>query len=312
MFMESQSQIQPLVSWNSKWEVNEIPLPQTYQFPSYDFCVNGNGFVGLDWPYGSPVPWMEPDPLYETLATESTPTWQGTDHFYETQNVAAIWNESDAGFSSDNTVFLLCKNGESGKEMMKEDHRKVKRSCREERGSNSSMSTKMLSRKTISQYFYMPITQAARELNVGLTLLKKRCRELGIRRWPHRKLMSLQTLIDNVKELGKEGGQETEEKLRNAIEILAKEKKMMEEMPDLQLEDNTKRLRQACFKANYKKRKLMGSMESQYSSTLGGCATINDGSRNEFNIDEIVQDIKYLLPPDPPLPSYKNALASFD
>ncbi|KAF7832387.1 Retrovirus-related Pol polyprotein from transposon TNT 1-94 [Senna tora] len=50
-----------------------------------------------------------------------------------------------------NPVFLLCKNGESGKEMMKEDHRKVKRSYREERGSNSSsISTKMLTRKPIS------------------------------------------------------------------------------------------------------------------------------------------------------------------
>lgn len=61
-----------------------------------------------------------------------------------------------------------------------------------------SSSFKKLSRKTISSYFYMPITQAAKELNVGLTLLKKRCRELGIRRWPHRKLMSLETLIKNV------------------------------------------------------------------------------------------------------------------
>lgn len=59
-------------------------------------------------------------------------------------------------------------------------------------------SSKNLSRKIISQYFYMPITQAARELNVGLTHLKKRCRELGFRRWPHRKLMSLQTLINNL------------------------------------------------------------------------------------------------------------------
>jgi len=50
----------------------------------------------------------------------------------------------------------------------------------------------------VSQYFYMPIMQAARELNVGLTLLKKRCRELGIPRWPHRKMKSLQSLINNV------------------------------------------------------------------------------------------------------------------
>ncbi|KAK6795456.1 hypothetical protein RDI58_008909 [Solanum bulbocastanum] len=60
-------------------------------------------------------------------------------------------------------------------------------------------SPRMLSRDAISKYFYIPITRAAKELNIGLTLLKKRCRDLGIRRWPHRKLMSLQTLIKNVK-----------------------------------------------------------------------------------------------------------------
>lgn len=51
-------------------------------------------------------------------------------------------------------------------------------------------------------------------------------------------------------------GEEEEDKLREAVEILEREKRLMEEVPDLQLEDNTKRLRQACFKANYKKRKL--------------------------------------------------------
>lgn len=56
----------------------------------------------------------------------------------------------------------------------------------------------VLTFELVSQYFYMPIMQAARELNVGLTLLKKRCRELGIPRWPHRKMKSLQSLIDNV------------------------------------------------------------------------------------------------------------------
>ena len=50
----------------------------------------------------------------------------------------------------------------------------------------------------LRKYFYMPITRAARELNVGLTVLKKRCRELGIARWPHRKMKSLKSLILNV------------------------------------------------------------------------------------------------------------------
>lgn len=112
-------------------------------------------------------------------------------------------------------------------------------------------------------------------------------------------------------ELGKEGGQENEEKLRNAIEILAKEKKLMEEMPDLQLEDNTKRLRQACFKANYKKRKLMGtSMESH--SSVSGCATSYD-RRDEYKYEEQVQEIECLLQPADPLPSnINNVLPSWE
>ncbi|KAI3504660.1 hypothetical protein L2E82_46592 [Cichorium intybus] len=140
-----------------------------------------------------------------------------------------------------------------------------------DRGCDSNYPLRMaLSKEMISQYFYMPISDAAKELNVGITLLKKRCRDLGIRRWPHRKLMSLQTLITNVKqELGTSSGNGVDqEKLQEAIMRLENEKKKMEEVPDLQLEDNTKRLRQACFKANYKKRKTIGTRSSKNSSTL--------------------------------------------
>lgn len=51
-------------------------------------------------------------------------------------------------------------------------------------------------------------------------------------------------------------------KLMNALEILEAEKKMIEEFPDLEFEDKTKRLRQACFKANYKRRRLLSSMST--------------------------------------------------
>jgi RWP-RK domain len=57
---------------------------------------------------------------------------------------------------------------------------------------------RVLTLEEVSQYFYMPIIQAAKELNVGLTLLKKKCRELGIPRWPHRRMKSMQTLMRNV------------------------------------------------------------------------------------------------------------------
>ena len=36
---------------------------------------------------------------------------------------------------------------------------------------------KILSMEAIPQYFYMPVTQAAKESNLGLAPLKKRCRE---------------------------------------------------------------------------------------------------------------------------------------
>ncbi|KAH6797338.1 RWP-RK domain-containing protein [Perilla frutescens var. hirtella] len=173
----------------------------------------------------------------------------------------------------------------------------VKRSCEDDNIKNS----KKLTRKMISQYFYMPITQAARELNVGLTLLKKRCRELGIRRWPHRKLMSLQTLIKN--EFGKEEG---EGKLQEALEILEQEKKLLEEIPDMQLEDKTKRLRQSFFKANYKKRKLMGMIDSSSSSKTAASTSRSDvalsdenaanfsGSREVDDVDED-EEFKYFF-----------------
>jgi len=89
--------------------------------------------------------------------------------------------------SSKRRNLMLCDGEE--KQRDEEDRRKEKRLCREE---------KKITFEDVSKYFYMPITKAARELNIGLTLLKKKCRELGIPRWPHRKMKSLQTLIKNV------------------------------------------------------------------------------------------------------------------
>lgn len=53
----------------------------------------------------------------------------------------------------------------------------------------------MRSSEEISRYFDMPIEAAAGELNMCVTSLKRNCRELGLKRWPHRKIKSLQNLI---------------------------------------------------------------------------------------------------------------------
>ena len=68
---------------------------------------------------------------------------------------------------------ILKTNYISEKKRYKGVKKKPKKRCREE----GCCRSKMLSKETIPQYFYMPITQAAKEPNLGLTPLKKRCRE---------------------------------------------------------------------------------------------------------------------------------------
>ncbi|EHA8588183.1 protein RKD1-like [Cocos nucifera] len=172
-----------------------------------------------------------------------------------------FWDDMKDG-TENKKADLVCHGEERGEKKMS----KIRES-REE---------KALTFEEVSRYFYMPITQAAKELNIGVTLLKKKCRELGIPRWPHRKLKSLQTLIKNVKEYGRGDGDVGEAKtIRSAVEILEQERKLVEKEPATQLEEKTKRLRQACFKANYKKRRHMAVEEPQASAALS-CLCIED------------------------------------
>ncbi|XLT55629.1 hypothetical protein HN873_048233 [Arachis hypogaea] len=54
--------------------------------------------------------------------------------------------------------------------------------------------------------------------------------------------------------------------LDNKIRVLEQEIKMLEQVPEMKLTQETKKLRQACFKVNYKRRKLLAS--KSYSSSL--------------------------------------------
>ncbi|XP_062169127.1 protein RKD2-like [Alnus glutinosa] len=278
---------QTLNGWWSKHDLVYTDDDPFVLFPTEMPSLDLSGYSSLDWQYDLPIQesFLDAVPLTESFPTD--PLSAPVDILQPTTSVIqgdifcgyGVWNEIGGGFEAENQALVLCNNGKKGMKEARVEG-KMKRS-REERCSSTSS---LLSKKAISQYFYMPITQAAKELNVGLTLLKKRSRELGIRRWPHRKLMSLQTLIRNVKELGREEGEESEAKLRDALEILEREKKMLEEFPDLQLEDNTKRLRQACFKANYKRRRLMGMESLSCSSSNRG--SVDDVMANDQRMDE--------------------------
>ena len=58
-----------------------------------------------------------------------------------------------------------------------------------------------LTLENLSQYFHLPINDVAKELGICATVLKKICRKNGINRWPHRKIKSIDKMIESLEEL---------------------------------------------------------------------------------------------------------------
>ncbi|XP_062010767.1 protein RKD5 isoform X2 [Rosa rugosa] len=109
------------------------------------------------------------------------------------------------------------------------------------------------------KYFDIPIVEASRSLNVGLTVLKKKCREFGIPRWPHRKIKSLDSLIRDLQE--ETGFQQKENKaaalaVAKRQRMLESEKESIERRPFLDMKIETKRFRQDVFKRRHRARVL--------------------------------------------------------
>ncbi|KAG5178426.1 RWP-RK domain-containing protein, partial [Tribonema minus] len=48
--------------------------------------------------------------------------------------------------------------------------------------------------------FNTPLVDVAREFRVSLTMMKRLCRKLGIQRWPHRQIRSLDKLLFELEE----------------------------------------------------------------------------------------------------------------
>lgn len=58
-----------------------------------------------------------------------------------------------------------------------------------------------LTLEELSQYFHLPINEAAEQLGICATVLKKICRSKGVQRWPHRKIKSLNNMIESLQTL---------------------------------------------------------------------------------------------------------------
>ncbi|CAK9320818.1 unnamed protein product [Citrullus colocynthis] len=110
----------------------------------------------------------------------------------------------------------------------------------------------------LAKNFGVPITEASRNLNVGLTVLKRKCREFGIHRWPHRKIKSIDGLIRDLQEEAKH--REEDHKALMAVTkrqmMLQNERESIERTPFRELEIETKRFRQDVFRRKHKARAL--------------------------------------------------------
>ncbi|KAJ0967950.1 hypothetical protein J5N97_024867 [Dioscorea zingiberensis] len=129
-----------------------------------------------------------------------------------------------------------------------------------------------ISLKDLAKYFNLPIIEASKNLKVGLSVLKRKCREYGIPRWPHRKIKSLETLIHNVQE--EVSRQELEKKdvaakaAARRQRMLESEKKCIERRPFMELQGETKRFRQDVFKRRHKAKVQSKELRSQATETI--------------------------------------------
>lgn len=55
-----------------------------------------------------------------------------------------------------------------------------------------------ISKEEICMYLHVPITEASAKLGISISVLKKRCRDFGIRRWPYRKIKSYEKKVSNL------------------------------------------------------------------------------------------------------------------
>ncbi|CAN6541418.1 unnamed protein product [Malus baccata var. baccata] len=116
-----------------------------------------------------------------------------------------------------------------------------------------------ISLSDLAKYFDLPIVEASRNLNVGLTVLKKKCREFGIPRWPHRKIKSLDSLIRDLQEETEIQQKENKAAALAVLKrqrMLERERESIERRPFLEMKTETKRFRQDVFKRRHRARAL--------------------------------------------------------
>ncbi|KAL9648254.1 hypothetical protein ABK040_009258 [Willaertia magna] len=172
------------------------------------------------------------------------------------------------------------------------------------KGMTQTVNRNNLTRQDLIPYFEIPIKNVAALLNISLTQFKKLCRNLGISRWPYRKIQSLKSRV-TTKEIAKE---KLEQLFSNKPNIKGKIQKLEEEIQELlreieEIKNSTNHTQlvnddngDSCSSdsvVNGKRKNEDGSSTGQYSQ-LNVCLTpVNEEKKRkiEENIPVIVDSI---------------------
>nr|GMC49875.1 protein RKD1-like [Ipomoea batatas] len=121
---------------------------------------------------------------------------------------------------------------------------------------------------TISPLFHLPASQAAKELNVSEYKLTKMCKKLGVKRWPYRKLHSLDNLLENLQYLSK---LKTYIVGKERVIELQEEKERILKDPNIELCAET----QVLMESSRKKRRYRHLMDTSHSSHYANSSKVH-------------------------------------
>mmetsp|Transcript_13587 Transcript_13587/g.26108 ORF Transcript_13587/g.26108 Transcript_13587/m.26108 type:complete len:309 (+) Transcript_13587:1-927(+) len=139
-----------------------------------------------------------------------------------------------------------------------------------------------LTLEDIKPYFQLNIEDAAKALGVGLTMFKRKCRKVGIPRWPKRKLDSVCNLGGNLTSLSSNNDNAHDIEQRGKIQVgwqVCRE--MHEELlynPGVDFTSYFRTLRQQCFKLKYKSKRALQSKFPHQQSPKGKRKRCDDDS----------------------------------
>lgn len=104
--------------------------------------------------------------------------------------------------------------------------------------SSQISSAGLITKDKLKEYYSMPIQLAAGELGICTTMLKQICRRLGIQRWPHRKIQSLNSTICQLETTltRNDLSEEMKQTRREELAVASAKKAFILERPDAEVD----------------------------------------------------------------------------